>query len=198
MKSTQTLHLLFFFFTTIVFANHSEKNISLITPASFSLWTSKFTASTCSFDALLGLYFFGGNDGSTLSLWTMNLGSTLGTSYELQAKTSTFCKRNNNISTFSRSFMLVPIWKYLSVSGKILTFKASSATFALVSPRGFCNCYKVSLSVVSVCPTCLPFRLTATIRHCLAIRWFPRTMATPYLVGNLTFTCRVDGTAFIA
>ena len=140
---------------------------------------------------------FGGTDGSMLSLWTMNTGSMLGTSYGFQAKTSTFCKRNNNISTFSWSFMLVPIWKYLLVSGKILTFKTSSATSAPVFPRGFYNCYKVSFSVASACPICLLFHLTAATRHYLATRWFPRTMATPYSVGNLTFTCRMDGTAFI-
>ena len=128
----------------------------------------------------------------------MNSGSTPGTSYGLHAKTSTFCKRNNNISTLSRSFMLVHIWKYLLVSGKILTFKTSSAQLAPASSRGFCNCYEVTPSVVSFCSFCSAFHLTMAIRHYLAIRWFPRTTATPYSVGNLTFTCRVDGTAFIA
>ena len=90
MKSTQTLHLPFFFFITIVFANHSGKKISLIAPTSFNLLTSNFTASACSLADLLGFYFLGGNDGSTLSLWTMNSGSTPGTSYGLQAKTSIF------------------------------------------------------------------------------------------------------------
>ena len=101
VKSTHTRHFLLFFFTTTVLANHSGKKISLITPASFSLYISDLTASTCSLAALHGFYFVGGNEGSTLCLWTMNSGSTLGTSYGLHANTSTLCMRNNNISTLS-------------------------------------------------------------------------------------------------
>ena len=75
VNSTHTLHLPFFFFTTSVFASHSRKKTSLITLTSFSLFTSCFTVSTCSFAILLGFCFLCGYDGSTLSheLWTLDL-----------------------------------------------------------------------------------------------------------------------------
>ena len=63
----------------------------------------------------------------------------------------------------------------------------------VVIPEG-----QISLSVCSACPSCSLLHLTATTRHCLATCWFPLTLATPYSVGNFTFTWRVDGTAFIA
>ena len=106
VKSMQTLHLPFFFFTTTVFASHSGKKISLIALASFNLLTSYLIASTCSLADFLDFFFLGGNDGSTLSLWTMNSGSTSGTSYGLQANTFIFCIRNSNVSTLSSSSYL--------------------------------------------------------------------------------------------
>ena len=161
VKSTQTLHLPFFFFTTTVFASHYGKKISLIAPASFSLRTSNLTASTCSLADLLGFYFLGGNDGST------------------------FYIRNSNISILSQPSMLDPIWKYLSVSGNILTLISSSTQPAPSSPRGFCNCYNGASSAVSLCLACLSFQLTATTRHCRATCWFPLMVATPYSKLNL-------------
>ena len=70
VKSTQILHLPFFFFTTTVFTSHSGKKTSFIAPTSFNLLTFCLTASTCSLADLLGFYFLGGNDGSTLSFFT--------------------------------------------------------------------------------------------------------------------------------
>ena len=106
VKSMQTFHLPFFFFTTTVFSCHFGKKISFITPASFNLLTSCLIALTCSLADLFNFYFLGGNDGSTLSLWTMNSRSTSGTSYGLQANTSIFYIRNNNVSTLSSSSYL--------------------------------------------------------------------------------------------
>ena len=117
----------FFFFTTTVLASHFGKKISLIAPASFNLLISSLTALTCSLADLLGFYFLGRNDGSTLSLWTMNSGSTLGTSYGLQTNTSTFCIRNSSIFTLSSSFIFTHTWKYLSTSGNIFILTNSSA-----------------------------------------------------------------------
>ena len=115
----------------------------------------------------------------------MNSGSTPGTSYELHANTSTFYIRNSNISILSQPSMLDPIWKYLSVSGNILTLISSSTQPAPSSPRGFCNCYNGASSAVSLCLACLSFQLTATTGHCRATCWFPLMVVTPYSKLNL-------------
>ena len=187
-----------FFFTTTVFASHSRKKISLIAPASFSLCTSNLPASTYSLADLLGFCFLRGNDGSTLSLWKMNLGSTPGTSYGLHVNTSTFYIRNSNIFILSQSSMLDLIRKYLSVFGNILTLISSSAQPAPCSPQGFCNCYNGASSMISLCLSCSSFQRTAVTRHCQATCWFPLTIATPCSVQNLTFICKMDGMALIA
>ena len=165
VKSTKTLHFLFFFFTTTVFASYSRKKASFIAPTFFNLLTSCLTALTYSLADLLGFYFLGENKGSTLSLWTINSGSTPGTSYGLQANTSTFCTSNYSISTLSSSFIPAPIWKLLSLSDSILTLIKSSAQLALIPSWGSCNCYKGTSLAGSIC---LISRLIAATKHCLA------------------------------
>ena len=125
----------------------------------------------------------------------MNSGSTPGTLYELQANTSTFCIRKSNVLTLSSSLMLAPTWKYLSSSGNIFTLINSSAQLAPFPSWGPCNCYKRASSGGSVRFTCSFFQLTMATKHCLVAYWLPLTIATPFSVHNLTFTCRVDGTA---
>ena len=44
VKSTQSLHFLFFFFTTTMLASQSGKNTSLMAPVYFNFSTSSFTA----------------------------------------------------------------------------------------------------------------------------------------------------------
>ena len=146
MKSTQTLYFPFFFFTTTVLASHFEKKISLITPASFNLLTSSLTASMYSLVNLFGFYILGGNNRSTLNLWTINSESTPGILYGLQANKFTFCIRNSSISTLSSSFIFTPTWKYLSTSGNIFTLTNSSAQLAPLPSWGSCNCYKWTYS----------------------------------------------------
>lgn len=73
VKSMQTLHFPFFFFTIIVFDSHLGKNTSLIAPAYFNFSTSSFAASTCGFADLLGFCFFGDTKGSTFSLCVIKL-----------------------------------------------------------------------------------------------------------------------------
>ena len=193
VKSKQTLHLSFFFFTTTVFASHSGKKTSFTAPASFNFLTYCLTTSMCSLVDLFGFCFLGGNNGSTLR--TMNSRSTPGSLYGLYANMSTFCTRNNNIPTLSSFFILAPIWKLLSSSGSILTFIRSLAPLAPISLRGSYNCYKRTSSVGSFC---LVSWLTAATKHCLTTCRFPHTIAIPCSVQNFTFLWRVDGTAPIA
>ena len=128
----------------------------------------------------------------------MNSGLTLGTSYGLHANTSTFYIRSSKTFILSPSSMLDPIWKYLSVSGNILTFSSPLALVAPFSSWYFCNCYNGISSATSFCSVCSSFQWPAAIRHCQATFWFPLTVATPYSVQNLTFICRLDGMALIA
>ena len=124
----------------------------------------------------------------------MNSRSTSSTSYELQANTSTFYIRNNNVSTLSLSLILAPFWKYWSTSGSIFTLINSSAQLAPTPSQGSCNYYKRTSLAVSFCLACLCFQSTAATKHCLATCWLPLATTMPCSVWNLTFTCKVEGT----
>ena len=106
----------------------------------------------------------------------MNSGSTPGTSYGLQANTSTFCTRNSNSSTLSTSLILAPIWILLLSSSSILTLIKPSAQLAPIPFWGSYSCYKGTSSAGSFC---LISRLTTTTKHYLATCWFPLTTAIP-------------------
>ena len=73
VKSTQTLHFPFFFFTTILLASQFGKNTSFMVRACFSFSTSSFMASTWGLANRLGFCFLGGCKGSTFNLFTVNL-----------------------------------------------------------------------------------------------------------------------------
>ena len=151
MKSTQTLHLPFFFFTTTVLANHSGKTTSLMALALFNFSTSSFTASTWGFATLLGLYFFVKIEGSTFNWCLIKAGSTSSTSYGFQVNTSKFCTNDNKISTRSFTDKFFLIQKYLSKCGSILIWTNFSALFTPVELSDIGNCYNDSQSTHSAC-----------------------------------------------
>ena len=195
IKSTQALHFPFLFFTTIVFGNHSGKNTSLIAPTYLSFSTSSFMACTCWLVDLLGFCFLGGDKGSIFNLWVMKSRSTPGTSYGLYAKTSKFCTKARSMETWSPNGRLFPIWKYLSLYGRILIWINFSALLAPVSTASSNNCYNDS---GSTCSFSLISWLIAITKHCRATYWSPLTTTIPSSVGNLTFMCSVDSTTPMA
>ena len=90
VKSTKTRHLLLFFLTTTMLANHSGYKTSLIAPARLSIITSSLIASACSLDGRLGGCFLGVMEGLTLKWWQMKAGSIPGALQASHANTLIF------------------------------------------------------------------------------------------------------------
>lgn len=149
----------------MILDNHFRKKTSLIAPVCFSFSTSYFTASTCCLPDLLGFCFFGGKEGSTLSLWVIKSGSTLGPSYGLQEKISKFYTNVNNKFTRSSCFILTTIWKLQFSYGSMPTLTTSLVLFACWPSVGSCNCYARSCLADSFC---LISWLTVATKHGLA------------------------------
>ena len=109
VKSTQTLHLPFFFFTTTGFASQSGYFVSVMELILNSFSTSAFTASARSRPNALVFCLTGLNVGSTLSSCATISTLTPGKSSGDQAKVLTFSMRKEISSAVNFSPKFTPI-----------------------------------------------------------------------------------------
>ena len=91
VKSMESRHLPFAFFTSTTFANHSGYSTTLIAPAWRSLPTSSLISFWLSGAKLLLFCLTGLKDGLTFSLCVITAGSVPPMSACFHAKTSLFC-----------------------------------------------------------------------------------------------------------
>ncbi|CAL9238690.1 unnamed protein product [Arabidopsis halleri] len=143
VKSTQTLHLPFFFLTTTGFANQSGYLASEIEPIFRSFSTSAFTASARSRPNFLRFCLIGLKDGSTFSSWHITSMLTPGRSSADQAKVLMFSLRNEMSSVLISLVKSLPISTHRSgrSSSRLMETTGSEVGFFSSRASSICNCY---------------------------------------------------------
>jgi hypothetical protein len=184
VKSVHNRHFPFFFFTITTLTNHYGYVTSLIKPASSSLCTSAFAASTFSSAILRSLSFLGLAFGLTCSWCSMTSLLTPTRSKVNHANTSLFLSRKLRIFACSCLLALVPMYTVLSGTlGSSGTFwNSPSAFMAFLHSDGGC---------VLHCSDCSHRKCTflwpgaKSFSMFLASCWLPKMNITPKVAGTL-------------
>jgi len=200
VKSTQTLHLPFFFFTTTGFASQSRYFASVMESILSNFSISAFTASAHSRPNFLLFCVTGLNVGSMLS--SCNTMSTLtpGQSSGDQANVLTFSLRKAVSSAVNSSPRSPPISTHRSGFSSSRQIEITGLGIDFVDSRAspIFNCYNCSEIVFSSARPSLAFlrfasavdfvtgflSLCAAMKQIRAFFWFPQMVFTPLLVGN--------------
>jgi len=200
VKSTQTLHFPFFFFTTAGFAIQSGYFASVMDPIFNNFSTSAFTASARSRPNFLLFYLMSLKGGSMLSSCDTMLTLTPGKSSGDQAKVLTFSLRKMVSSAVSSSPRSPPISTHRSGFASSRQIEMTGSGVGIVDSRASSvfNCYNCSEIDFSLARPSLAFlrfasavdSLTGFLSLCAAMKqiraffWFPQMVFTPLFVGN--------------